>query len=302
MHALPLIKMDAISEACPPTPALPHGWMAPQAGWPADGPVHAVMSARDGGVSMAPYGLCNLGDHVQDRPEAVQANRDVLARMMQARPVWLSQVHGNRVLRLTWQHAGHPAAGDVFNPDLQAVQPQADGAYTTEAGLACTVMVADCLPVLLAAPDGRGVAALHAGWRGLAGAGDMSGQGIVHTGVPALCEAAGVDPGDLLAWLGPCIGPMHFEVGPDVLQGFGVDPASLQAHPRFVRRDRLLGDAQGTPRWLADLPGLARDTLAAVGVHQVHGGTWCTVSEASRFFSFRRDGVTGRQAASICLR
>lgn len=271
----------------------------------------AIMSARAGGISQAPYAQCNLGDHVQDDPQAVAHNREVLAAQLQARPAWLTQVHGNRVIRLTHD----VSRGDDVNPaDLNGslAQPVADGAFTTEPGLACTVMVADCLPLLLAAPEGRGVAALHAGWRGLAGAGPMVGRGIVHIGVAALCEAASCDPAELSVWLGPCIGPRHFEVGADVLIGFGVDPQGAMPHPRFKRRQPDLGandgslgagaTAEAPPKWLADLPGLARDILQGCGVKRISGGEWCTVTDASRFFSFRRDRVTGRQAAAICLR
>lgn len=252
------------------------------------------MSGRSGGFSSVPYEACNLGTHVGDDPTTVARNRAFLAQQVGAvpAPLWLNQVHGNRVLRL---HADH-LAGPVQD---------ADGAVCTEPGLACTVMVADCLPLLLAAPHGRGVAALHAGWRGLAGAGAMAGHGIAEAGVAALCEVASCDPADLRAWLGPCIGPAMFEVGAEVLAGFGVDaPAQAHTavrHPRFAPRAPRLGDP--TARWLADLPGLARDRLVASGVRPdaIGGGAWCTVSEPSRFFSFRRDGVTGRQAACIWL-
>lgn len=273
--------------------------------------VGAIMSARAGGISQAPYAQCNLGDHVQDDPQDVAHNRGVFAAQLQAHPAWLTQVHGNRVIRLTHGASG----GDLFNPvDLNGSlgQPEADGAITTEPGLACTVMVADCLPLLLAAPEGRGVAALHAGWRGLAGVGAMAGRGIVHTGVAALCEATSCEPAELSVWLGPCIGLHHFEVGADVLIGFGVDPREAQPHPRFTPSDLALCSKDGQaaaddqrgaqPKWLADLPGLARDILQSCGVQDIIGGAWCTVSDASRFFSFRRDRVTGRQAAGVCLR
>lgn len=274
---------------------LPPGWLDIDLGKALQGRVGALMSARAGGISVGPYAQCNLGDHVQDDPQAVAHNRGVFAQALQAQPVWLTQVHGNRVIRLT-------RGADYLSPQGQIAQPEADGALTTEPGLACTVMVADCLPVLLAAPEGRGVAALHAGWRGLAGAGGMLGQGIVHTGVRALCEAASCEPADLQAWLGPCIGPAHFEVGTDVLAGFGLDPQAAQGHPRFTPRAAVDPAALPAPKWLADLPGLARDTLKQLKVSQVSGGSWCTVSDASRFFSFRRACVTGRQAASIWLR
>lgn len=273
---------------------LPSTWLAVDLGLAQRDHVHALMSSRQHGISQPPYAQCNLGDHVQDDPKAVAHNRAFLASHMGARPVWMTQVHGNEVIRLR-----HSAFAD-------SVQPHADGALTTEPGLACTVMVADCLPVLLAAPQGRGVAALHAGWRGLAGAGGMKGRGIVHTGVQALCEATGADPGDLHAWLGPCIGPSQFEVGPDVLAGFGVDPAEVcgaaSVHPRFQQRGESPAAQLDQARWLADLPGLARDLLQSMGVKAIMGGQWCTVSDPSRFFSYRRDGVTGRQVASICLR
>jgi YfiH family protein len=289
-----------------PPSALPSGWMTIDFGAHLQHRVGALMSARAGGVSRAPYAHCNLGDHVNDEPQAVVRNREVFGAHLQSRPVWLTQVHGNRVIRLTH---GLPV-GDVFNPadhpgGDSPVQPQADGAITTEPGLACTVMVADCLPVLLAAPDGRGVAALHAGWRGLAGAGGMAGRGIVHSGIEALCEAASCDPHELQAWLGPCIGARHFEVGPDVLIGFGVDPGGATTPARFTRCHQgqlALPDGSAEAKWLADLPGLAGDILLRCGVHQVSGGTWCTTSDRSRFFSFRRDSITGRQAAGICLR
>lgn len=280
--------MSLTVETTTPPSSLPPGWTAVNLG----DPVRALMSARAGGVSQPPYNACNLGDHVGDDPGAVARNRALLASHMQAEPVWLTQVHGNQMVRLS--RTPDPADPNRVCPIPGAAQPQADGAFTTEPGLACTVMVADCLPILLAAPSGRGVAALHAGWRGLAGAGAMQGQGIVHTGVAALCSATGSAPTELRAWLGPCIGPRRFEVGADVLRGFGRDPDQGAVDARFV------SCAPG--KWLADLPGLARDILQSLGVQDISGGGDCTVSDASRFFSFRRDPVTGRQAASICLR
>jgi len=291
-----------------PTQTAPH---RPDAPWPADWlrpelgvGVGALMSTRQSGISAAPYASCNLGDHVGDDPLAVAHNRHHLAEMAGAIPTWLTQVHGNRVLRLRAGMRGQP--GDA----AQGGDPawQGDGAVTTEPGLVCTVMVADCLPILLAAPQARGVAALHAGWRGLAGAGDMQGQGIAEAGVAALCEATSSDPAELRAWLGPCIGPTAFEVGADVLQGFGLDPR--QPHPRFMpvplTQARKPAEAipPAEPKWLADLPGLARDRLMALGLKPaaIEGGTWCTVSAPSRFFSFRRAHRTGRQAACIWLK
>jgi YfiH family protein len=248
-----------------------------------------VMPAAAQG-SARPYDAFNLGDHVGDAPASVAANRAMLAQQWGAEPVWLNQVHGVRVARLSRDTEGRACADGTSNGGVSA-----DGAFTTEPGLVCAVMVADCLPVLLAAPDGRGVAALHAGWRGLCGAGSGGVGGVVDVGVTALCEATGCEPSALLAWLGPCIGPAAFEVSSAVLEGFGVAPD--QPHAAF----RPQGLRDGALRWLADLPALARERLNRQGVRQVAGGHWCTVSEPSRFFSFRRDGVTGRQAAGIWL-
>jgi YfiH family protein len=145
--------------------------------------------------------------------------------------------------------------------------------------------VADCLPVLFAAPGARGVAAAHAGWRGLA-------AGVLEGTLAALCEATGSAPQDVQVWLGACIGPRQFEVGADVLQAFDVDPARADS-PRFT--------PYRPGKWLADLPGLARDRLQAAGARRISGGRWCTVEDRSRFFSFRRDGRTGRMAAAVWI-
>jgi polyphenol oxidase len=238
--------------------------------WPADARVGALMSTRLGGVSATPFDSLNLGRSVGDAADAVAENRRRFEAALEgARPIWLSQVHGTRVLRL-------PLDGPA----------EADAAVTTEPGLACTVMVADCLPVLFAAPQGRGVGAAHAGWRGLA-------AGVLEATANELADAAGCRPADLIAWLGPCIGLRHFEVGADVLEAFG--PAALA---RFTPRPR----PDGAMRWLADLPGLARDRLAGLGLTQISGGARCTVEDASSFFSFRRDRVTGRMAVAVWLR
>lgn len=246
-----------------------------QVEWAAPATVGALMSTRDGGVSRPPFDSLNLrpsglrGDAVDD-PLAIQENQRRFAAALGATPVWLDQVHGADVVRLTGVPAGHP---------------RADASITTEAGLACCVLVADCLPVLLCDAGGRAVGAAHAGWRGLA-------AGVLEHTIAALCDAAGAAPGDLCAWLGPCIGPRRFEVGADVLAAFAGDEAHFVPRPR----------ADGSARWLADLPGLARARLARAGVSQVAGGRWCTVEDPSRFFSFRRDRVTGRLAAAVWRR
>ncbi|MCW5658848.1 MAG: peptidoglycan editing factor PgeF [Burkholderiaceae bacterium] len=253
---------------------MPNDWLIPD--WALDARVGALMTTRAGGISVAPWDSLNLGRSSGDDPAAVAANRARLALASGATHTYLSQVHGDRVIRL----------------DAESAQGShtADAAWTDRPGLACTVMVADCLPVLLAAPGARAVGAAHAGWRGLAG-------GVVERTVQAVCEGASCEPGELAAWLGPCIGPEAFEVGADVLQAFGVPPA-----PHSSERFRYQVRADGQPRWRADLAGLARDRLRTLGISRVSGGTWCTVTDPSRFFSFRRDGVTGRMAACVWIR
>ena len=237
----------------------------------------AWMSSREGGHSSAPWDSFNMGDHVGDVPGHVLANRQLLADTLGVRPVFLQQVHGTAVLEI----GPHTPDGAV-----------ADACFAFEAGVACTIMVADCLPVLLWDREGRWVAAAHAGWRGLAG---EDGQGVLENLWGALAER-GARADRTRVWLGPCIGLSAFEVGPDVLAAFGARPD--QPGPRFIPATR----PDGTARWLADLPGLARDRLLALGLPSVTASGLCTVSDASRFFSFRRDGVTGRMAACIWRR
>ena len=242
--------------------------------------VGAAMSLRDGGVSTGPderYASLNLGVAVADEPAAVAENRARFSAALGAQPVWLRQVHGVNVLRL---HAG----GDITPGE------PADAAWTSDTGVACTVQVADCLPVLFTLRDGSAVAAAHAGWRGLA-------AGVLEATVRALCEGRAARPSEVLAWLGPCIGPREFEVGADVLQAFDEDPAAPDPR-RFVYRARPDGEA----RWLANLPQMASERLVAAGVHHITGAGVCTVEDRSAFFSFRRDGVTGRMAAAVWRR
>ncbi|WP_296448694.1 peptidoglycan editing factor PgeF [Rhodoferax sp. UBA5149] len=258
-------------------------WLIPN--WPAPRHVHAVCTTRAGGRSAAPYDLLNLGDYVGDRPLDVRANRAILCQALDAQPVFLSQVHGTHAVWLS----------DKTEPGTQA-----DGCVTEQPGVACTIMVADCLPVLLTNEQGSVVAAAHAGWRGLAGAG---GGGILDAVIECFSAQAPVDKAwtasKIIAWLGPCIGPETFEVGDDVRDVFvAQDPA---ARAMFTPK---AGDSTGT-KWLANLQGLARLRLAALGVTQIYGNdgtpSWCTVSQPSRFFSHRRDRVSGRMAACIWL-
>ena len=231
--------------------------------------VHAVCSTRFGGVSLAPFHGLNLGEHVQDDPQAVAANRAIFqAQLGGAKPIFLTQVHGTRVLTL-----------DATSSDGL----EADACITQTPDLACTIMVADCLPLLFTDDSGQVVAAAHAGWRGLA-------QGVIEETVHAVCTAAHVKPTSVQAWLGPCIGPGAFEVGHDVRDAL-MAPEYFKPHPVHAQK------------WLADLAGMARSRLAAMGVRSMAGNdsttAWCTVSQPSRLFSYRRDGSTGRFAASI---
>jgi hypothetical protein len=243
-------------------------WIEPD--WPAPAQVRALSTLRGGGASAAPYASLNLGGHVGDVAAAVAENRRCLAAAagLPSEPVWLAQVHGVNVADLD---AGAPA---------RTPEP-ADAAFTRRPGQVCAILTADCLPIVLAADSGDLVAAAHAGWRGLAG-------GVIEATVRAL----GVAPGRLMAWLGPAIGPRHFEVGAEVrealLQG---DSGAEEA---FVPNSR--------GRFMADLPALARRRLASLGVDRIYGAGHCTFADHERYFSHRRDGVTGRQATLIWLR
>lgn len=234
--------------------------------WPVAEHVKAFSTTRQGGVSQPPYQAMNLGMHVGDDAELVQQNRTLLQQQigLATAPVWLNQIHSNRVVRL-------------LSP-LSEV-PDADGSYTQNTNLACVVMTADCLPVLLCDKAGTQVAAVHAGWRGLA-------DGVIEAALAKFTV-----PADrIMAWLGPAIGPSAFEVGSEVRDQFiAASPSASQA---FLPH----GD-----KWLADLSLLARLRLQAFGVKDVYGGNLCTYSDAERFYSYRRDGVTGRQASLIWL-
>lgn len=238
-------------------------WIVPD--WPAPSNVQALVTTRAGGVSRAPYDTLNLGFATADDPRAVEENRARVRACVPEEPRWLKQVHGARVL-----HA-----------ESVRERPEADASVAQRAGTVCAIQVADCLPVFLTDRAGRAVAAAHAGWRGLAG-------GVLANTVTAL-TAAGVSTGEMLAWIGPGIGPAAFEVGDDV-------------RAAFLARDAGAADAfaaYSNGKWLADLPRLARRALERCGVAAVYGGTLCTYSDPQRFFSYRRDGETGRMAALI---
>lgn len=249
--------------------------------WPAPASVRAVSTTRVGGFSDGPYAGFNLADHVGDALQKVAANRRQLldAAKLPNSPAWLQQVHRDRVVDIGTAEPGAGAGAGAESASDAASYPAADGSVSSVAGRVCAVLTADCLPVLLCNRRGDRVAALHAGWRGLA-------DGVLEAGV----QAIGCPAEDLLAWLGPAIGPTCFEVGAEVLEAF------VSADPSAERAFRPNGD-----RWLADLPRLARQRLGRVGVGLIYGGHWCTYLDADRFFSYRRDGRTGRQASLIWI-
>lgn len=252
----------------PATSWLRPGWQRTELG--------AVMTTRAGGGSGAPWTSLNLGDHVGDDRVHVVANRRRFEEAIGARPVYLRQVHGIRVARLD--------EADLTGPPIEA-----DASVTDRPGIACTILVADCLPVLFAAPGRRGVGAAHAGWRGLAG-------GVLESTLAALCELARCAPGEVDAWVGVGIGPQRFEIGAEVVEALGGDPAGTQAPSAGFGRHAV------TSAWCADLSRLAADRLRVAGLRSVERASGCTASEPSRFFSYRRDGVTGRMAAAVWIR
>ena len=239
--------------------------------WPAPANIRALCTTRGGGVSQTPWQSMNLGSHVGDQPEHVQQNRHRLADyagLKADRIGWLNQVHGTNVVELTEANADHC--------------PDADASYTRQPGIACAVLTADCLPVALADRNGTVIGAAHAGWRSLCG-------GALEN----LITAMDTTPAQLTAWFGPAIGPEHFEVGPEVREAFIAHlPDSANA---FTSRGARPG------HYMADIYHLAKIRLNAAGVTDIHGGGLCTVSDAERFYSYRRDGQTGRMATLVWL-
>jgi polyphenol oxidase len=236
--------------------------------WPAPSRVQAAFTQRSGGVSLAPFDSLNLGDHVGDLAAAVAQNRRRLHEALElpGEPLWLQQVHGIEVL-------------DADRLGAQKLPPRGDAAFTRRSGRVLAVLVADCLPVLFATRDGGAVAVAHAGWRGLA-------AGVLEATIAALAA-----PEPPHAWLGPAIGPACFEVGAEVREAFLARDAAAQR--------AFVPNARG--RWQCDLHELARLRLSALGVQSVHADSSCCHAQPQRFFSYRRDGRTGRMAALIWL-
>lgn len=239
-------------------------WLTPT--WPAPHNVQAICTTRMGGVSEAPFDTLNLGDHVGDEPRVVARNRELVAEILQlpAKPFWLQQVHGVKVARQNVDNLGCPA----------------DASVAFQASEVCVVMTADCLPVLFCDRAGTRIAAAHAGWRGLC-------DGVLEETIHALdCE-----PSEILAWMGPAIGPQAFEVGEEVRAAF----MAHDEHAAVAFKPLVAG------KWLANIYELGRQRLAASGVLAVYGGDFCTYTQKDLFFSFRRDQQTGRMASLIWL-
>lgn len=238
-----------------------------QPNWPAPAHVKALQTTRIGGVSMAPYASLNLGAHVGDDPIAVAKNRQLLSPYLPSEPVWVNQVHGV----------------EVIDAAASTCLQNADASFTTKPNVVCVTMTADCLPVLLCDKKGTVVAAVHAGWRGLC-------DGVIEAAI----QKMQVPPTDILVWLGPAIGPNAFEVGDDVREQFMAKDA--QAIMAF----KPLAD-----KWLCNMYAIAKQRLLAVGVTKIYGAEvnaeFCTYTDTARFFSFRRDNVTGRMASLIWL-
>lgn len=231
--------------------------------------VQVLSTLRAGGVSTGPWASFNLGDHVGDDPAAVRENRGRLraALCLPTEPQWLRQVHGT----------------DVVDAMPDGISREGDAVWTNAPGIVCAVLTADCLPVVLAAPDGSEIAVAHCGWRGLS-------AGILARTV----ERFAASPATLRAWFGPAIGQAAFEVGAEVREAFLATAQDAGARERVAAAFGASGDVSG--KYHADLHALAREALRALGVRQVSGGGRCTVAEPEAFFSYRRDGVTGRMA------
>ncbi|MCE3264078.1 MAG: hypothetical protein K0R43_3157 [Pseudoduganella sp.] len=265
-------------------------WLVPD--WPgAPDNIGFVCTTRRGGVSPEPYGMgpqeiasagggLNLGVHVGDDPANVAFNRAIVRGRLPSEPAWLMQVHGTAVV-----HADRQPRGAT---------PEADASIATMPGAICAIQTADCLPVLFADRAGTVVGAAHAGWRGLAG-------GVLEATVAAMRAELAPATGDIIAWLGPAIGPTQFEVGEEVLAAFLAGAAGDAAQEADVRAAFVARTGQ-PGKYLADIYALARRALRRVGVTDVAGGDLCTVSDASRFYSYRRDQVTGRQASLIWIK
>ena len=242
--------------------------------WPIPANVRALVTTRLGGVSLPPYDTFNLGDHVGDLPQCVLQNRQKLAAhcgLQDSNLQWLNQVHGKVACK---------ALAD-------GVTREADASYTRTKGVACVIMTADCLPVLLCDKQGTQVAAIHAGWRGLA-------SGVIDEALAAFSQ-----PSEVSVWLGPAIGPSAFEVGEDVIDAFTSTP--LSDKNLALTQKAFIPRAENPKKWLVDIYQLARIRLKSLGVNSIYGGEYCTWNNSDQFYSYRRHNITGRMASLIWL-
>lgn len=235
-------------------------WIKPE--WPVASNIHAAVTLRTGGLSAGAFESMNPALHVNDNAETVLKNRQIISQMLNlpSEPVWLEQIHSNRIICA----------------DKSLPLEQADASYTDQAEVVCVVMTADCLPILLANRDGVEIAAIHAGWRGLL-------SGVISNSV------ARFNSGQVIAWLGPAIGPDRFEVGNEVKSAFITKSDKFKTAFKQISQDK----------YLADIYQLAKMELAMLGINQVYGGGFCTVTDEQRFYSYRRNGETGRMATMI---
>lgn len=237
--------------------------------WPAPANVHAIQTTRIGGISQVPYNSLNLGAHVNDDPLAVAHNRQLLSPYLPSEPVWIDQVHGIKAI----------------DAATASCVVEADAAYASKANTVCVTMTADCLPVLLCDETGSVVAAVHAGWKGLL-------DGVIESTIKSMQLAMPhLATQSLMAWLGPAIGPQAFEVGTEVREAFIAADSNAA----------LAFESIGNDKWLGNIYQLARQRLNTIGVSKIYGGDLCTYTDSTRFFSYRRDNVTGRMASIIWL-
>ena len=242
-------------------------WLVPN--WPAPANIHTATTLRTGGVSNKPYSSLNPATHVNDLTENVLQNRKVISDMLglPSEPVWLDQVHSNHIVKA----------------EKGAIPQQADASYSTESSVVCAVMTADCLPLLICSNDGQKIAAIHAGWRGLL-------SGIISNSISELTFITpNTKSDDFLVWLGPAIGPNRFEIGTEVREAF-MEKSKLY---EIAFKKQING------KYLADIYQLAKIELSTLGINNIYGGIYCTMSEEDRFFSYRRDNQTGRMATLI---
>ena len=255
--------------------------------WPAPKNVHALQTNRLNGVSLAPYDSLNLGSHVNDNTIHVAQNRQLLRQLLPIEPVWLNQVHGINVLNLD----------DINAAKFDSV-PTADASFTSHKNVVCVTMTADCLPILICDSAGTHVASIHAGWRSLC-------DGVIEATIAKMAT----DSSQLLAWLGPAIGPDAFEVGSEVRAQFITQDAQAQAAFRPQAAINPQTKQPQPEKWLGNIYQIAKQRLNKLGVTQIYGGGisqnqseyWCTFSQKDQFFSYRRDGITGRMATLIWL-